>query len=158
MIHRRQLFLFVLLFGLVACTKTFIPNTDVEDTSENRRVIAFCESYRHAVEERDIATLLKLVSPGYFDNAGNTNSKDDYDYNGLRDFLTKTFVKTTAVRYEIRYRRLTLTESAHIWVDYTYAASFRIPGVKAEEWQHKVSDNRLDLVRDGDSFKIVSGM
>ena len=35
-----------------ACSKTYIPNTDVEDSSQNRKVISFCEDYRHAVEER----------------------------------------------------------------------------------------------------------
>ena len=31
-----------LALGAMACSKTYIPNTDVEDTSQNRKVIAFC--------------------------------------------------------------------------------------------------------------------
>jgi hypothetical protein len=30
--------------------------------------------------------------------------------------------------------------------------------VKKEEWRHSVADNRLDLVPDGDGYKIMSGM
>jgi len=156
----RLLTLFLTLFALslVACSKTYIPNTDVEDTSENRKVILFCEAYRHAVEDKNINELLKMASPSYFEDGGNTKPEDDYDYAGLKEYLMTTFLKTTSIRYEIRYRRLTFTETGHVLVDYTYAAAYRIPGVKGEEWRHKVADNRLDLVRDGESYKIVSGM
>jgi hypothetical protein len=154
----RLLILLALALPLVACTKTFIPNTDVEDTSDNRKVVLFCESYRHAVEDKNVSDLLKMASPSYYEDGGNTKPEDDYDYAGLKEYLTTTFLKTTSIRYEIRYRRLTFTETGHILVDYTYAAAYRIPGVEAEEWRHKVADNRLDLVRDGESFKIVSGM
>jgi hypothetical protein len=50
-------------FSVMGCSKTFIPNTDVEDSSENKKVISFCEQYRHAVEDKDVGTLLKLASP-----------------------------------------------------------------------------------------------
>ena len=144
--------------SLSACNKTYIPNTDVEDSSDNRKVILFCEKYRHAVEDKNIAELLKLASPSYFEDGGNTKPDDDYDYAGLKEYLTTTFLRTTSIRYEIRYRRLTFTETGHILVDYTYAAAYRIPGVKGEEWRHKIADNRLDLVRADETFKIVSGM
>jgi hypothetical protein len=140
------------------CSKAFIPNTDVEDTGENRGIIVFCETYRHALEDRNVGQLLKLMSPGYFEDGGNTKSEDDADYDRIREFLTGPFLKTTGIRYEIRYRRVTVTETNHIYVDYTYAAAWKLPGVKGDEWHHQVADNRLDLVHDGDSFKIVSGM
>ena len=151
----------LLTLGATACAKTYIPNTDVEDNSENRKVVLFCEKYRHAVEEKNVAELLRMASPTYFEDGGNTKPEDDYDYAGLKEYLTTTFVKTTGIRYEIRYRRVTFTETQHIYVDYTFAAAYRVPGAKEDdnaEWRHKVADNRLDLIRDGDSYKIVSGM
>jgi hypothetical protein len=169
--RRSFFFLPLLALPLFGCSKTFIPNTDVEDTSDNRKVIMFCERYRHAVEEKNVAELLKLASPSYFEDGGNTKPEDDYDFAGLKDYLTTTFQKTTGIRYEIRYRRVTYTETQHIWVDFTYAASYKIPGLQSyaqaqaqppeppqDEWHHRVADNRLDLVRDGDGYKIVSGM
>jgi hypothetical protein len=142
----------------VACSKPFIPNTDIEDTGENRGVIVFCEKYRHALEDRDVAQLLKLMSPAYFEDGGNSKAGDDADFDKIRDFLTSDFLRTSGIRYEIRYRRLTFTETNHIFVDYTYAAAWKLPGIKGDEWHHQVADNRLDLVREGDSYKIVSGM
>jgi hypothetical protein len=138
------------------CNKGFIPNTDVPDTAENRKVILFCEQYRHAVEEKNVGALLKLASPGYHKRG--VGSDDDVDFISLKDFLTSTFQQTDGIRYEIRYRRVTFEESSHVSVDYTFAASYRIPGVKKEEWRHSVADNRLDLVPEGDGYKIMSGM
>jgi hypothetical protein len=153
---------FLLVLALFApafgCAKTFIPNTDVEDLGENRKVVLFCEQYRHAVEDKNAALLLKMMSGAYFEDGGNTKSEDDADYDRIREFLTGDFLQTAGIRYEIRYRRITFTETNHIYVDYTYAAAWKIPGVKADEWHHKVSDNRLDLMRDHDSYKILAGM
>lgn len=140
------------------CSKSFIPNTDVEDNSENRKVIAFCEDYRHAVEDKDVGRLLKMASPRYYEDGGNTNPEDDIDFDGLKDYLSSTFVKTQTIRYEIRYRHVRVAESKKIYVEYTFSASYRIPGLKGEEWKHTVADNRLELIPDGESFKILAGM
>lgn len=150
---------FALFVGGAGCSTSYIPNTDVRDTSENRKIIAFCEQYRHAVEDKDVGRLLTLVSPRYFENGGNTNPEDDMDYDGLKDFLTSTFVKTNTIRYEIRYRKIVEDKDINrVYVEYTYSASYRIPGLKGEEWKHTVADNRLELVPEGDSFKILAGM
>ena len=148
----------VSMLASTACSTSYIPNTDVEDTSENKKVISFCEEYRHAVEEKDVGRLLKLASPRYFEDGGNTNPDDDLDIDGLKDYLQSTFVKTQAIRYEIRYRKVTFAENKKIFVEYSYSASYRIPGLKGEEWKHTVADNRLELVGDNDSFKITAGM
>lgn len=148
----------VFAVGAMGCAKTYIVNTDVEDTGENLKIIVFCETYRNAVEAKNIGLLLKLASPRYHEDGGNINGGDDLDYDGLKDYLTSTFMKTEDVRYEIRYRKVTFSPTNHIYVDYTYAGSYRLPGVKAEEWKHTVADNRLDLVPDGETYKIVSGM
>lgn len=142
----------------LGCSKTYIPNTDVEDSSENKKVIAFCEQYRHAVEDKDVGGLLKLASPRYYEDGGNTNAEDDIDFDGLKDYLTSTFVKTQTIRYEIRYRKVTFAENKKIFIDYTYSAGYRIPGMKGEEWKHTVAENRLELTPEGESFKILSGM
>ncbi len=150
--------IFALALPCVACSKTYIPNTDVEDTSDNRKVVSYCEDYRHAVEDKNIGKLLKMASPRYHEDGGNTLDDDDIDYEGLKDYLAAVFVKTEGIRYEIRYRKVTFTETKKVYVDYTYAASYRIPGLKGAEWRHTVADNRLELVPDGESFKIVAGM
>jgi hypothetical protein len=155
---RNLVTLAALTLSTVGCGKSFIPNTDVEDTSENRKVIAFCEEYRHAVEDKDIGKLLTLLSPRYFEDGGNTNPEDDLDFDGVKEYLTGTFVKTQTIRYEIRYRKVNVEENKRVMVEYTYSASYRIPGLRGEEWKHTVADNRLELIPAGDSYKILAGL
>ncbi|MRG97938.1 nuclear transport factor 2 family protein [Polyangium spumosum] len=154
----RTLAAFALAFGtLTGCSTKYIPNTDVEDTDENRRIIAFCEKYRHAVEDKDISVLYNFASPDYYEDGGNVDPGDDIDYAGLKAYLAGAFQDARAIRYEIRYRRI-MREDDLIFVDYTYSASYRIPGTKGEEWRRKVEDNRLELVPYQNDYRIVAGM
>ena len=154
---------FCLILGLtvplgLGCSKQLIPNTDVEDTDFNRRVVEFCEEYRHAVERRNIGLLMKLADPRYYEDGGNIDSSDDLDYAGLKDYLTGNFRRTKAIRYEIRYRRVTHGRNNEIYVDYTYSASYKLVTEDGDVWRRRVADNRLELVRDGESFRIIAGM
>lgn len=152
------LWTFTLLVVLGACTRRFIPNTDVEDTSENRRVVQFAEEYRRAVERRNIELLMDLTHPEYHEDGGNIDGSDDIDRKGLREYLEEQFARTRAIRYEIRYRRVGKGRDNRVFVDYTYSASYKVPTPKGDIWRRVVADNRLELVPSGESFKIISGM
>ena len=144
--------------SVAGCATKYIPNTDVEDTDSNRRIITFCEKYRRAVEERNVPVLLTLASPSYFEDGGNADAEDDLDFTGLRDYLEGKFKDTRAIRYEIRYRRVNPGRSKRVFVEYTYSASYKVPGLKGDEWHRTVADNRLELVDDGKDLKIAAGM
>ncbi len=160
--HRIRLIalVFAVLLGASAtgCTTHYIPNTDVEDSAFNRGVISFCEEYRRAVEQRKIGLLLQLAHPSYYEDGGNVDSSDDIDYAGLKQYLEDQFKDTKAIRYEIRYRRVAKGRQDHVLVDYTYSASYKIPTEKGDVWRRTVADNRLELVPNGDSYKILNGM
>lgn len=146
------------LLLLSGCAARYIPNTDVEDTDANRRVIDFCEQYRHAVEMRDIPKLLKLADEKYYEDGGNIDAADDLDYAGLKGYLEERFKETRAIRYEIRYRRVGEGRKNSIYVDFTYSASYKIPSPSGELWRRRVADNRMELVPAGESFRILAGM
>ena len=160
MCTRRDLLQLAVLggLGLVGCARDTIPNTDVEDTEFNRQVLEYCEEYRRAVERRNIALLMKMAHPDYYEDGGNIDSSDDLDYAGLRDYLQQRFRETKAIRYEVRYRRIGRGRKDDIFVDYTYSASYKMATKKGEIWRRTVADNRLELVPDGESFKIKAGM
>jgi hypothetical protein len=150
-----------LLFGapVLGCSHQYIANTEVDDTQFNRSVIDYCESYRHAVEQRNIARLLKMAHPSYYEDGGNVDASDDLDYDGLKAYLESQFSQTLAIRYEIHYRNVSEGRKNTILVDYTYSASYKLPTpTHGELWRRRVADNRLELIRDGESFKILSGM
>ena len=144
--------------GLVGCKHEYIPNTDVDDTEDNRKIVEFCEKYRRALETKDIARLLTLAHPEYYEDGGNIDASDDIDLAGLKDYLTTKFDDAESIRYEIRYRRVTVEEE-RVYVDYTFSASYRIPTEAGNDvWQRKVSDNRLELIPHEDAFLIIAGM
>jgi hypothetical protein len=159
------------LLTVVGCSHDFIPNTQVEDSDFNRDVIAYCEDYRHAVERRNTALLLKMADAKYYEDGGTVDTSDDLDLSGLQEYLRKEFSKTSAIRYEIFYRDISIGRSNQVFVDYTYSASYKVPNLTSapasrgteapapsEVWRRRVADNRLELVRNGSSFRILSGM
>jgi len=153
------LILALTLLGVASCGQSFIPNTDVFDSPENRKVIEFCEEYRRAVERRNVAVLYSLAHPSYYEDGGNIDAADDIDYAGLREFLDSKFKDTRGIRYEIRYRRVQENKDDQtILVDYTFSASYKVPTPEGEAWRRQVADNRLELVVSGDTFKILAGM
>jgi len=91
------------------------------------QVIDYCEQYRHAVEQRNTARLLKMAHPSYFEDGGNVDASDDMNYDDLKKYLESQFNQTTAIRYEIHYRQVSEGRKNTVLVDYTYSASYKVP-------------------------------
>lgn len=147
---------FATLLG--SCSEPVIPNTDVVDTPQNRAVITFCEQYRRAVELKNVGTLLEMAAAEYYEDGGTLDPTDDIDRAGLAEYLREKYVQAESVRYEIRYRRVGQGRKDRLLVDYTYSASFRVPTAEGSEWRRKISENRLELIPNGEKFLIVAGM
>jgi hypothetical protein len=146
------------LLAAAGCARDVIPNTDVEDTAENREVLEFVELYRNALIARDVGAILRLVDPSYFDDNGTPVPRDDIDYDRLRDHLGSWQQHLADVRYEIKYRRVTYTESNRVLVDYTYSGRFKINDPQGERWARRLADNRIVLTRVDGEYRIVSGL
>ena len=104
---QRLFLMFALIAAVSGCARETIPNTDVDDTPQNREVLELCERYRHALEERDIGALLALASERYLDDNGTPGGADDVDYQRLAEKLAEWNDQLVDVRYEIRYQRVT---------------------------------------------------
>lgn len=140
------------------CKTHYIGNTTVEDTEQNRDVIDFVETYRKAVERRHVGKLSSMAHERYYEDGGNVDASDDIDHGGLERHLEEQFSQAKDVRYEVRYRRIGPGRGDTIQVDYTYTASFKIPTDKGDVWRRVVQDNRLVLLPEGETFKILRGM
>jgi hypothetical protein len=141
------------------CTKN-IPNTTVKDTPENRAVITFLETYRNAVEARDIGALLAMAHPQYLDDNGTPAGDDDLDYRALQQKLSRWRERVTDVRYEIKYRTIT-REMDRVLIAYRYSASFRIVYDEEDQrWSRRIGENQLVLLYDKaqSRYYILSGM
>ncbi|MGC4092070.1 MAG: hypothetical protein QM756_30150 [Polyangiaceae bacterium] len=154
----RLLALALALVPVSGCATHYIMNTDVEDTDFNRELVEFCEKYRRAVELRNVALLVEMAHENYYEDGGTVDTSDDIDRAGLQDYLESRFKETRSIRYEIRYRQVSPGRKDTFFVDFTYSASYKIPTPDGEAWRRRVADDRLELVRNGESFKILSGM
>lgn len=125
----------------------------IADTPDNRAVLAVCERYRRAVEDKDIDLLLELAAPSYLDDGGTPDPSDDVDRTALVDSLRRTFRASYKVQYAFRYQSITW-EGDVARVDYRYTASFR----HRDRLQQLGDTNQLVLVRSGDTFLLLSGM
>ncbi len=137
-----------------------IPNTTVSDTPENRRVVEFMETYRRAVEERDVGALMAMAHERYLDDNGTPDGRDDLDFDTLREKLTNWRERVRDVRYEIKYHRVSY-QRERVYVEFRYTASFRIAREEGEEqWSRRLADHRVVLQRieQSDEFRVLSGM
>lgn len=139
------------------CGANLIPNTDVPNTAENREVVDFAERYRQAIQERNAARLLGLVSDQYFDDNGTLEGDDDMDYQAVQETLARWNEDVRDVRYEVRYRRVTRSQD-RVFVDYTYTGSFKLRTPNGDRWSRRLADNRLELIRLGDGYKVIAGL
>jgi hypothetical protein len=157
MLHSKTLLAALVLAPLVGCGAQLIPNTDVPDTVENREAVEFVEEYRHAVETHNPASILRLVSHDYFDDNGTPSSGDDVDYEALQGRLGRWTGDVLDVRYEMRYRRVTVYPE-RVFVDVTYTGSFKVRTAEGERWERRLADNRLELIREDGELRIISGL
>jgi hypothetical protein len=156
--NRLRVALVGLLVASGGCaTLNVIPGTKVADTKANREILDVCEKYRHAMEERDAATLLSLAHPNYYEDSGTPKGDDDYGYEGLKDVLSKRLAALKTLRYNIEYRKVAI-DGHHAQVDIRYDASFQIATEMGDRWERKQNDKRLELENDGKRWLIVAGM
>lgn len=156
--NRLRLVLVALSLWAGGCaTISVIPGTKVPDTKANRELLEVCERYRHAMEDRDVATLLALAHPNYYEDSGTPSGNDDYGYDGLKDVLQKRLAAVKTLRYNIEYRRVQI-EGHHAQVDIRYDASFQLATEMGDRWERKQNDKRIELENDGKCWLIIAGM
>lgn len=158
MTARTFLIALLLLIAGSGCAHENIPNTHVEDTSENREIIEFVERYRKAVEDRDIVTLLNMTSRFYFDDMGTPTGDDDIDFDGLKVGLERLRKDVLAARYQISYRGLTYTPNDRVLVDLLYTGWFKVETQEGPQWRRRLEPHRMVLAREDGKLLIVSGM
>jgi hypothetical protein len=152
----RLLVCFTLAWAGCALT-TVIPGTTVPDTKPNRAILDVLERYRHALEDRDAATLLTLAHPNYYEDSGTPKGDDDYGYDGLKEVLARRLAALRTLRYNIEYRKVDI-EGRRAHVDIRYDASFQIATEMGDRWERKQNDKRIELEHDGRRWLIIAGM
>jgi hypothetical protein len=152
-----------LLLFLVAtgCKPDLIPDTNVEDTSDNREVVNLVRTYKAALETGNVDQVMALVSRDYFEDNGTPTQEDDYGFEQLADRMNRTFSKVRAIRLKIHVQHIAYQDNL-ITVDYRYQQRALVALPTGEEWVTHTDVNRLVLRQKGDEpaegMEIVSGL
>jgi len=157
---RRGARLMVLGLALLgACGTTYIANTEIPDTEENRAIYERVMQYREAIEQRDADALAAMTSRTYFENAATTDrSDDDYGYDKLQGALLRELKDNVlAVQLRILMRRIAV-DGDRAFADYEYYYTFKYVEGGVEGWQPKNDFNRLEFVKEDGIWMIASGL
>lgn len=148
-----------LALTLNACAHAKIADTDIKDTPENREVLDFVEEYRVAVESLDPNAVLALVSPDFFyEDNGNSDSSDDYDYQGLKTQLQRSFQRTRTMQLNLRVDAVEVeNDSAFAELYYEFRAHNQYPS--GNKWDTGTDRTRLQLIRSPEGqWRIAGGI
>ncbi|MCB9652986.1 MAG: DUF4440 domain-containing protein [Deltaproteobacteria bacterium] len=145
------------LFSLVGCAHAKIARTDIDDTQENREIIKVVGAYHTALEHLDADELLALVSPAYYEDNGNMDAADDYDFDELAANLREDFAHTKAMKVDLRVDAVEVDDDeAFAELFYTYHAHNEYPsGMK---WESGSDRTRLRLRRTDGQWLITAGL
>lgn len=149
-------FVVLATLSLAACARN-IPNTEIQDTPDNRAVIAAVDAYRRAFDSRNADAVMALVSPAYYDDSGSVDPSDDVDYTALPAVLRDTFSRISQVRIEFGITDI-IVNGDRAQADLFYDAKYRVTTPRHEIAKRDTDIQRLLFQRDGATWKIISGL
>ena len=122
-------------------------------------VLAVLERYRAAMEGRDVDGVLAVVSADYLEDMGTPSAGDDLSRGQLEARLRRDFADTLTVRLDLEVLRLEFDEPGEVaTLDYRYDLRLLVRTPSADKWHNKVDINRMTLHREGDSWRVVTGL
>jgi ketosteroid isomerase-like protein len=145
-----------LAVALTGCAARRIPGTDIEDTKDTHAILDVVEQYRSALEHRDAAKILQLVSEDFKDNAGTPLPADDLDYATLKQKLPERLARLDDVKVDLNVRKINV-EGDVASVIYYFNTRYRVPKLSTKP----VIEGDLQqmwLKRVDGNWRIVSGL
>jgi ketosteroid isomerase-like protein len=156
MIVRRACAL-ALIGVMFSCAHQKIQDTQIDDTPENREILDLIRSYHRAIESRDADAVLAMVSHRYYEDNGNTDQSDDYNFAQLSDTLKQDFERTKAMQLELRVDDIVIEEdTAEAFIFYTVRGHAEFPA--GTKWKTNTDRARITFTREDGAWKIISGL
>jgi len=151
--------LIAILLAVSGCGTSYIANTAIPDTKDNRSVWDRVMLYRKAVETRDADALLAMVSRKYYEHSETTDDPtDDYGYDELRDIVIADFRDNVLdVQYRLLMRRIDI-DGGRSHADFEYYYNFKYVEGGVTAWRPKNDYNRLEFELENGVWMIVGGL
>ncbi len=144
---------------IAGCAHGKIPQTNIDDTDENRELLKIVETYHRAIEARDVDALVSLLSPRYYEDNGNTNSEDDYSLVGLKTGISSEFESTKDLQLKLRVDSIEIDENedkAFVYVFYTIRAQTEFPA--GTKWKTATDRARFEFERKDGRWLLLAGI
>lgn len=151
----RALCSLTLLAGLACATP--LKGHQVDDNKLNREVASVIDAYIGAMQARDADRVLSLVSDDYFEDGGNSDTKDDYGRKELAAKLKERFEQTAELIMNIQLVEV-LAKDSMILARMRFDVRYRLDLPSGSRWERHNDVNEIVLTRDGSTLKIKSGL
>ena len=153
----RSLFYLVAPLFILGCAHSKIPNTNIADTEEHRAILSVVNNYTKAMESLDSDAVLSLISPRYYEDNGNSDRSDDYDYNELKEKLAEDFKRTKKIKLELRVDEIVIEEAkAYAYIYYTYRAQSEYE--TGTKWNTDSDRSRIVFEQNNGRWLMLSGL
>jgi hypothetical protein len=153
----RATLLAVAALAAAGCSPRRIPGTDIKATADTTAVYDVVQSYRQAMEKRDAAAVLALVSPTYFDTAGTPDPADDLDRGRLEASLAQDLSRAEGVKVEFTIRKIDV-KGDEAFAELFFDSYYRVQTPSGAIPRRDSDVHRLRLQRIEGAWKIASGL
>lgn len=145
------------LLAAAGCSPRLIPGTEVRDTKDNRAVYDVVDAYVRAMNKRDPAAVLALVSPDYFDDAGTPEPADDLDRAQLEKVITQDLGKLETEKLSVTVRDIRVQDDA-AYAEIFYDSYYRVSTPAGPVARRDSDVHRIRLKRTSGQWRIVAGL
>jgi hypothetical protein len=150
----------LLLAGLLAfgCSAKRIPGIaiDLEDNPDNRALLHVLDSYRAAFEHKDVDALVGMASERFYEDLGTPETTDDYDFAGLKTHFVKHFKQLKTIQLTVSLKNVKVADDK-AQIDYRYVTRYLMDLPAGERWKVTDEINRIELVREDKTWKVLNG-
>lgn len=156
---RFRLALLVCALGAAsACAHAKIPGTQIDDTPATREVYGVLSRARDCLQARDAEGLLALISTRYFEDNGTPDPRDDYGYLELKERLVADALQTAKdVQVGMQVYEIVIRGDT-AWADIRYNSRVRLELPSGRLWDSYRDFDRIEMVREQGSWRIVRGL
>lgn len=158
--HMKTLRLTVLAAGAalaLACAPSYLPGTEIKDTAETRAIATLLETYRQAVEKRDVEAILALTTPDYFDNAGTVEPADDVNREMLATRLEE-LQKVSDVRLRLAVRGIEVEKRDEARAEVTFDQYYRVQTANGLVARHDNDIHRMTMKKVDGKWLFTGGL
>ena len=147
----------ILLALATGCGLRTLPGTDVPDTLETRAIYGVIQQWVKAMNERNAAGVLALVSPDYYDDGGTPDPADDLEWAKLEKALTADLARVEGSRLGVTIRRIDVEGDA-ARAELFYDSYYRVQTPAGTVPRRDSDVYQLRLKKAGGVWKISAGL